>query len=155
MSNCEGKGTCYEHCACECYDAETDEDYEVCSCGHRIHKLKYCRKDPCVHNCEFIKCKNFDICGISTPEWDMKNHPGGEVGLCFECWAYRGKLKKTPTMDECGICLEDKILVELSCHSLHKICIDCWDKSIHSKKYPSICPLCRKTIGSWKFNMSS
>lgn len=155
MSNCEGKGTCYEHCSCECYNAETDEDYEVCSCGHRNHNLKYCRKNPCVHNCEFIKCKNFDICGISTPEWDMKNHPGGEVGLCFQCWAYRGELKKTSTEEECGICLEDKILVELSCHSLHKICIECWDKTINSKKSPSICPLCRKVIGSWKFNIPS
>lgn len=151
MANCEGNGTCYEYCECECYDIETNEDYETCTCGHRNHSLKYCRKNTCINNCEFIKCKNFDSCGISTPMWDMINHPGGDVGLCFKCWAYHGELKKTSTAEECYCCCENKILVELSCHSTHKICFDCWNKTIDSKKVPSECPLCRKSIGSWKF----
>jgi hypothetical protein len=154
MSNCKEDGSCYKHCACECYDPETDKDNEICRCGCRSHKLKYCRKNPCIYNCELIKCENFDICGISTPKWDTINHPGGVVGLCFECWAYRGKLKKTSEHQECGVCLEDKVVLELSCHSTHKICLECWDKSIHSQKYPSKCPICRKVLGAWKFNLS-
>ena len=154
MSNCEGNGKCYIDCSCECYDAETDIDHKVCTCGHRSHNMKYCRKDPCVHNCEFIKCKNFDICGISTPKWDMDNHPGGAIGLCFECWSYRGDLKQTIKPEECCICSEEKILLELSCHSTHKLCLDCWEKTINSQKFPSKCPLCRKDIGCWKINSS-
>jgi hypothetical protein len=152
MSSCEGNGACYKYCECKCYDAETDEDHKVCSCGHRIHNVKFCRKDPCEHNCEFIKCKNFDICHVSTPQWNMAEHPGGELGLCFECWAYRGELKETSLLEECGICLEDKIVIELSCHPTHKICLECWDKTIKTQKFPSKCPLCRKVIGKWKFN---
>ena len=152
MSECKGDGECYKHCECECYDPETDEDHEVCTCGCRGHNLRYCRKAPCVHNCETIKCKNYDICGISTPKWNMTNHPGGDVGLCFDCWAYRGELKKTSEREECSICYENKILVELSCHPAHKLCMSCWEKTINSKKFPSECPLCRKVIGSWKYN---
>ena len=155
MANCQGDGSCYKYCECECYDAETDEDYEVCSCGHRSHNVKYSRKEACVHNCDFIKCKNFHICGISTPEWDMANHPGGALGLCFNCWAYRGELKQTSEPEECSICSEDKIVVELSCHPTHKMCVECWDKTIDSKKFPSKCPLCRKAIGAWKVNVPS
>jgi hypothetical protein len=39
MANCQGDGSCYKYCECECYDAETDEDYEVCACGHRSHNV--------------------------------------------------------------------------------------------------------------------
>jgi hypothetical protein len=154
MSNCEGDGKCYKYCECECYDYARNIVFDICSCGHRSHNLKYCRVDTCIHNCKFIKCNNFDTCGISTPEWDMMNHPGGEMGLCFKCWAYYGKLKRTSQPENCAICLEDKILVELSCHSTHKLCIDCWDKTVDAKKFPSECPLCRKHIGSWKYNPS-
>ena len=155
MANCQGDGSCYKDCLCYCYDSETDEDYEVCSCGHRSHNVKYCRKDACVHNCDFIKCKNFQICGISTPEWSMAQHPGGELGLCRNCWAYRGELKQTSEPEECIICFEDKIVVELSCHPTHKMCIECWEKNIDSKNFPSKCPICRKVIGAWKVNFTS
>lgn len=149
MANCKGNGECYESCSCGCYDAETDKDYEVCTCGHRSHNLEYCRKDSCIHNCEFIKCKNFEICDISAPKWA---YPPG-CDLCYHCWKYNGEMKKMSETSECCICLEDKILVELSCHSTHRICIECWNKSVHSKKYPSECPLCRKVIGAWKYNI--
>jgi len=153
MVICEGDGSCFKYCECTCYDKETDKDHENCICGHRIHSVKYCRQQPCPHNCELRKCKNFDSCGVSTPLWNMMNHPGGAVGLCFECWAYRGELKRTTTNEECGICMEEKILVELSCHPTHKICAECWEKTIDSKQYPSTCPLCRKSIGAWKVNV--
>ncbi len=39
MANCQGDGSCYKYCECECYDAETDEDYEVCACGHHSHNV--------------------------------------------------------------------------------------------------------------------
>ena len=150
MSSCSGDGSCFEHCFCMCYDLETDEDHLVCTCGHRIHVDRYCRQSPCPYNCVFMKCKNFDNCGISMPKWDMMNHPGGVLGLCFNCWAYKGELKRTSEPQECPICCEEKILVELQCHSTHKICFECWNKTIDAKKAPSSCPICRKRIGGWK-----
>jgi len=145
MSDCKGKGTCFKDCFC-------NEDDEICYCGHRIHGVRYCRKEPCIHNCEMIKCKNFDTCGQSSPQWAMDMHPGGHFRLCFDCWAYRGEMKKTSQPENCSICYEDKIVVELSCHSTHKLCLECWDKTINYKRFPSECPLCRKVIGAWKRN---
>jgi len=152
MTECTGNGKCFELCECICYDIETDIDHEVCSCGHRSHNVRFCRKGPCVHNCEFIKCKNFNICKTSSPKWYIDEHPGSGVGLCFNCWAYRGKMRNVEEPADCGICYENKILIELDCHPTHKLCLECWDKTIDSKPYPSRCPICRKALGSWKFN---
>ena len=151
MPSCSGDGACFTDCFCGCYDPITDEDHEVCTCGHREHKKRYCREAPCVHNCEFVKCTNFDLCKTSIPQRELV--PGTD--MCHECWAYRGKLTKSAEPEECVVCLDKKIVVELSCHSSHKICLDCWDKTIHSQAYPSKCPLCRAAIGAWKFNPSN
>jgi len=157
MSACEGDGTCYTWCECMCFDSDTFEYHETCSCGHRSHTLKFCRENPCIHNCELIKCTNFDICGYSMPEYEssQQKNRGREQGLCYNCWYYHGKLKKTSEPEDCCICFEEKILVELSCHSTHKLCFDCWDKSIKAKKLPSTCPQCRKQIGFGKYNEPS
>jgi len=32
MNTCNGE--CLKQCWCKCYNEETDEDYEVCVCGH-------------------------------------------------------------------------------------------------------------------------
>ena len=150
MSSCKGNGECFRQCYCVCYNEDTDEDHLVCTCGHRTHKIPYCREQPCMYNCDFIKCKNYDICGISVPKWDMMNHPGGELGLCFTCWAYNGEMKKTLEPDNCPVCYEDKVLIELSCSRLHKVCKECWDKTTESKGCQTSCPMCRKYIGKWK-----
>ncbi len=149
--SCSGDGTCFQDCLCMCYNPETDEDHLECTCGHRVHDLRYCRKSPCPFNCVFVKCKNFNVCGTTMPKWDMMTHPGGALGLCFSCWAYNGELKETSQSEECPICREDKILVQLKCHSTHKVCMDCWNKTIDSKAPPSTCPMCRTSIGGWKF----
>ena len=77
----------------------------------------------------------------------MDKIPGQD--MCFECWAYRGKLKKTSSPEECPVCMDEKLLVILSCHETHKICLECLDKTNESK-HVTKCPLCRKSIGNLK-----
>lgn len=151
MPNCSGNGVCFRECFCDCYDEATNIDHDECVCGHRSHNVTYCRTVACVHKCEFQKCKNFEICSKEMPAWAYDRFPGN--GSCFDCWAYFGTMKKSSVAEECAICLEDKIVVGLACHSTHQICFDCWNKTIASKPYPSQCPLCRTEIGGWKLNI--
>jgi hypothetical protein len=148
---CTGDGRCFTQCYCICYNKDTDEDHPICICGHRTHGTEYCRKEPCIYKCRYIQCKNFVICGISMPKWSMEQIPVGN--MCFNCWAYRGNMEASQ-IEECIICNMEKQVIVLQCHSTHKICLECWDKATHSKKYPSTCPFCRKDIGGWKCNSS-
>ena len=151
MTDCSGNGLCFKECFCICYDEVTDVDYDVCICGHRAHNVKYCRAEACKYDCKFQICKNFEICNMVMPAWCYDRFPGD--GACFDCWAYYGPMTKSDKDEECAICLEDKIVVGLSCHPSHKICFGCWDKTITSQPYPSQCPLCRTAIGGWKLNV--
>lgn len=148
MLLCKGDGTCFEQCYCVCYDPVTDEDYDECICGRGGKGACYLKTFEC--SCTLIECKNFDICKKALPKWAYDRLPG--IGLCFDCWAYRGVMKKSDLAEECAICLDTKIVVSLECHHLHKLCLECWEKTIDSKPFPSCCPLCRKTIGAWKVN---
>lgn len=151
MSACGGNGLCFNECYCICFDEETDVDNEVCTCGHREHNVKYCRTMDC--SCEMVQCKNFAVCATVMPGWSFDRIPGS--GLCFDCWAYRGLMKKSSEVEGCAICMEEKVVIGLSCHPTHKMCLECWDKTIESKPFPSCCPLCRASIGGWKLNVGA
>jgi hypothetical protein len=132
---------------CEVCNSEYPESFD---CGDS--QDWFCRR--CVREnpqlLERRKCKNYDICGAEMLSVSMDKIPG--QNMCFECWASRGELKKTYSPEECPVCMDEKLLVELSCHNTHKICLECLDKTNESKHVTN-CPLCRKSIGNWKLNL--
>ncbi len=161
MTSCNGNGECLRQCGCECYDSETDEDYEICTCGHREHMVNnysYCPSNCCV----MIECRNYKYCKEKEPKWllDCNN------GMSVACAAQMGPHKITDQIEECCVCLENKKMIMLKCN--HKICNDCWynitvinypnnanntnntnndDDETDEETKENICPMCRKVIG--------
>jgi hypothetical protein len=159
MSKCEGRGECFQQCACGCYD---DEEYEipsvVCTCGHRNHiemlgstnsdeTNKYCREE-CPHNCKLIECHNFKICGQKRPQRLLDCHDG----MCWDCRLLVGKIQILDKVDDCPVCMETKKMILVSCGK-HEFCFDCWKKISESRPSPLTCPLCRESI--WKYRIIS
>ena len=120
--SCSGDGTCLRQCGCECYDpedAKDDEDVtlrEVCTCGHREHRGNCRNNNPC---CEPVKCANYDFCHTELPLWVTHCH----YGMCMNCASQLGRHKRTNDIEECPVCLEDKLMLLLRCN--HKMCRSC------------------------------
>jgi len=78
MTSCGGDGTCLKQCFCECYNEDTNEDNEICVCGHREHSLYgYCPSNCC----KPVKCGNYKYCGVKIPKWVSNIHKG----KCMNC----------------------------------------------------------------------
>ena len=133
MESCPKNGECLEDCECQCYG-------KICLCGHRKH-YGYCPTNCCVP----IKCRNFKYCFI---QWRKCQSYGNE--MCINCTIQMGKHILTNEIDNCCVCLEDKIMLILKCK--HKVCNDCWykitikgfsDDTDDDDEYKPLCPLCR------------
>lgn len=148
MSNCSGNGECLEQCWCECYDEETDEYYEICSCIHKNHIDGYCPSSCC----KPIECRNYKYCNDKVPQYILDCN----FGMCINCAVKFGRHKFSKELIECPICLEntDNNII-LKCN--HKLCNDCWCKIINinsdeidedvennlDEDSKNLCPLCR------------
>lgn len=139
--SCSGDGTCLEQCWCVCYDREypeEDEDvtyHEVCTCGHREHNSYCTDNDPC---CEPVKCANYDFCHVKLPLCITYYHNS----MCAGCAISLGPHKIINDVEECPVCLEDKLMLLLRCN--HKMCRSCWNNITSiNEEYRSKCPLCR------------
>jgi len=145
MNSCSGNGECLQQCECKCIDKETYEYYEICVCGHRIHK-GYCPSNCCLP----IECRNYKFCKIIQPEWLSNCHNG----MCMNCAVQLGRHKTTDIIDYCPVCLESKNMIVLNCE--HHICNECWYMITENGfgdddpgKYKPLCPLCRN-VNDWK-----
>jgi len=115
MSYCNKNGECLIQCECQCYNEETNEYNQVCVCGHRLHN-GYCPSNCCIP----IECRNYKYCNIKQPKWVSNCHNG----MCINCAVQMGRHKTTDIIDDCPVCLENKIMIILKCN--HKICNNCW-----------------------------
>jgi len=130
---CEGDGTCFHTC-----DQCEEGFIENCNC-----------RTGCVLGCVLKKCHNYDFCKQHIPSWvDTMNK-----SICFKCKYTHGKMNISNEITECGICMQDKNMVEIFCG--HKMCLECWDTIVKNTpqdnslktidNYPS-CPLCRRKV---------
>ena len=130
FNKCSGDGSCLIPCPCKCSSE--------CKCVHKNH-YGYC-PNSC---CELIHCSNFDLCNSKMPFWILKECNG----LCNTCYVQMGNHKLTNITQECAICFEDAVMIELECK--HQLCNDCWYNitlaaSIdETKQFTPECPLCR------------
>ena len=139
MSYCNGNGECLIQCNCECYNEETDEYNEVCTCGHRDHNGN-CPSNCCVP----VECRNYKYCNVKQPKWVSFCHNG----MCMNCAIQMGNHTFTNQVEYCCVCLENKLILILKCN--HRVCNDCWYKITefsNNDSYP-LCPLCRN-INDW------
>ena len=110
-NNCIGKGECLIQ----------DQD------GNCIG-IKHDNVD-CVHNCEPIKCPNYNICNNLRSEQLLKSF--GNV--CYECHMFFGKWRgwnnilKQDIIEECKNCSETKLCV-LNEKNKNYLCVDCFKK---------------------------
>ena len=111
MSSCNGTGECLIQCECECYNEETYEYNELCVCGHREHN-GYCPSNCCMP----IECRNYKYCNTKQPKWVSFCHNG----MCMNCAVQMGKHTHTNQVEDCCVCLENKIMIILKCN--HKVC---------------------------------
>lgn len=130
MNTCNGE--CLNQCQCECYNEETDEDYEVCVCGHREHN-GYCPSDCCSP----VECRNYQYCHTKLPKYITFIHNG----MCANCDAMLGRHRITNEVDECCVCYENKRMIVLECN--HKLCNDCLYQMSHISN--NRCPMCRNS----------
>jgi hypothetical protein len=144
MTSCDRTGECLIQCECECYNEETYEQNEICSCGHREHN-GYCPSYCCLP----IECRNYKYCKEIQPQWVSNCHNG----MCMNCAVQLGRHKTTNTLDDCPVCLENKNMLILKCN--HKVCNDCWftitKKGFGNEdvdEYKPLCPLCR-SLNDW------
>jgi len=141
MTSCNGNGECLIQCSCECYNEETDEYNKVCSCGHREHNGN-CPSDCCIP----IECRNYKYCNVKQPKWVSECHNG----MCMNCAVQMGKHIFTNQVEDCCVCLENKIMLILKCN--HKICNDCWynitKEGFGNNEQKPLCPLCRN-LNDW------
>lgn len=72
--------------------------------------------------------------------------------MCMNCAVQMGKHIYTNQVEECCVCLENKIMLILNCN--HKVCNDCWyhitnyeieydEDGFQNEKQKPLCPLCR------------
>jgi len=145
MSDCDGSGFCLETCFCRCYDEDTGEDFEVCTCGHREHRknpahddYRFCASvSSCIHNCKLIPCNLFELCGMKITPAEAKFCED----MCTECHKKYGKVVKTEEMAECPICYDTKQMISIRCN--HKFCWECYKQSCVGGILEVKCPLCR------------
>lgn len=141
MSNCNGSGECLRQCECECYNKKTNKYNKICLCGHREHN-GYCPTNCCVP----IECRNYKFCNKKLPQQILWCHNG----MCINCAIQMGKHTITNIIEECCVCLENKIMIILKCN--HKICNDCWynitNKGFETNEQNPLCPLCRN-LNDW------
>jgi hypothetical protein len=154
---CDGNGKCLTQCDCECYteysedsedtdeyyNEDTDEYKKVCVCSHKEHN-GYCPTNCCVP----IECRNYKYCNVKLPNLYLLCHNG----MCMNCAIQMGPHKYTNEMEDCCVCLENKIILILKCN--HKVCNDCWynitKEGLDIEEYiPPLCPLCRN-LNNWK-----
>jgi len=129
---CTGDGTCLYRCDCECYDENTGEQDEECTCGHRQHD-GYCPSECCVP----IECRNYPQCLENGPQWYLTSHNG----MCVNCAVQFGPYKRTTQNEVCIACLERKTILALTCD--HKFCTDCWYRFVREDEDTRTrCPLC-------------
>lgn len=134
---CEGDGMCLLQCECECYDEETYEYHENCTCGHREHNGYCLDNNPC---CKPVKCDN---CNNMLPLCITHCHNG----MCVNCAVKLGPHKSTKNIEECPVCLDDGEMLTLNCK--HEICRVCWNNITDlDVEYGSKCPLCRH-LNDW------
>lgn len=130
---CIGDGTCFHTC-----DQCKEEFVENCTC-----------KRGCTMGCVLKKCHNYDFCKQHIPAWvDTMNK-----SICFDCKYQCGKITIINEITECGICMQDKNMVEIFCG--HKMCFECWETIVKNTpqddslktndNYPS-CPICRRKV---------
>ena len=144
MTSCKGNGECLRQCYCECFNEDTYEYYETCTCGHREHE------GNCPSNCcSPVECKNYSFCKIKQPKWVSNCHNG----MCMNCAVQFGRHKTTDIIEDCPVCLENKNIIILHCN--HKICYECWYMITKNgfgdddpEEYKPQCPLCRN-INDW------
>jgi hypothetical protein len=144
MTTCNGNGECLEQCWCSCYNEETDEYDEICTCGHREHKGN-CPSACCIP----VECRNYKYCNVKQAQWVSDCHNG----MCLNCAVQLGPHETTNIIENCPVCLENKNIIILKCN--HKICSDCWYKITElsvdedtEKSYKTLCPLCRN-LNDW------
>lgn len=130
FKKCSGDGSCLIPCPCKCSNE--------CKCVHKNH-YGYC-PNSC---CELIHCRNFELCSSKMPLWILKECNG----LCNTCYVQMGNHKLTNITQECAICFENAVMIELECK--HQLCNDCWYNITLSacidetKEFTPECPLCR------------
>ena len=134
MTFCNKNGECLFECVCECYN-------EVCICGHRDHN-GYCPSICCIPT----ECRNYTYCNVKLPKWVSKYHNG----MCINCAVQMGSHKTTDIIDDCPVCLDNKIMIILKCN--HKVCNNCWYNitkvGFDEQDYKPLCPLCRN-LNDW------
>ena len=145
MASCNGDGKCLSQCMCECYNEDTGEYYDECTCKHKEHTGGYCPSNCCIA----IDCRNYKYCNEKRPEWVLSINNG----MCFNCAVQMGNHTLTTQIEECCICYESAIMLVLKCN--HKVCNDCWYKITKSWidnkiDYAPLCPLCRN-LNSWDY----
>jgi hypothetical protein len=139
MNSCNKNGECLIQCECECYNEQTGEYNELCTCSHREHN-GYCPSNCCIPiECIGCKCK--------LPKWEADCH----YNKCMNCAVQFGRHKITTTTDDCPICLENKNIIVLKCN--HSVCNECWynitKRGFGEDDYNPLCPICRN-LNDWK-----
>ncbi len=141
-------GRCYVQFSCECKcfeDCDCDYDAE-CSCDH-LDSCSYLsdpRHNQCVIYCKFantccslFKCSNHFVCKNEIPKFVFERNNG----VCDGCYFQFGSLKKSEKKEECGICMDELVSVELECkHSMCQTCLENWFEESEDRS----CPYCRK-----------
>jgi hypothetical protein len=135
MTSCNENDNCFAHCGCEFYNEETDEYNEICI----YNKTNcYCSSNCCNH----IECRNYTFCNEKLQKMVTFYHND----ICMKCEVQMGRHIFTNKIEECCVCLENKLMIILQCK--HNVCNDCWynitKEEFEKNNDPKpLCPLCR------------
>jgi hypothetical protein len=70
--------------------------------------------------------------------------------MCVNCAIQMGKHSFTNQVEDCCVCLENKLMLILKCN--HRVCNDCWykitEKGFGTNDQTPFCPLCRN-VNDW------
>ena len=90
-----------------------------------------------------IECRNYKYCNKKIPEWVSFCHNG----MCMNCAVQMGKHTYTNELEDCCVCLENKIMLKLKCN--HVVCNDCWyNITKQGDGNNTLCQLCRN-LNNW------
>ena len=153
MNECNGDRKCLNLCDCTCYNDDTNEYNEICTCGHREHN-GICIYVHCECTCNIYDEKSDEYIDIACT-CGHREHNGNcylaeptccepikclnynickficleeyeipKSPFCIECDCNMGKFKNTKIIKYCDICFENKNILLLECN--HEICSECW-----------------------------